>query len=318
MKVQRTSGRQIGLLCSVSALALFAALGWARRAEASEIAGGAWSVELDGRYDIDATGRSQNFTPSPGIPDSAIDTRNGHDTGGKITFQPTGSPFSYAMSIRYGRTQNASRSFADSHPTSFGTYNQAVDENQHISHTTVDFEVGKDVGIGLFGSGTTTVGGGLRYAHFDAVTRGNFSTSSKYTHRAGQFKVERRSNLLGPRLFARTTSPLPGSLGEQGFSLGLGAGAGVLFGRQSTKNELDLTSGTAGPFAEFSRSKQVTVPTLDASAQVNWSIPQSPLTLSAGYRYDGAYHVLDGGSAASRNEINSVQHGPFLGLTLKL
>jgi hypothetical protein len=123
---------------------------------------------------------------------------------------------------------------------------------------------------------------------------------------------------MGPRVFARTTSPFAGQLGERGFSLGLGAGAGVLFGRQSAKNDVHLTSGSPGQFPQFSRSRNITVPTVDASAQLNWSVPGSPLMVSAGYRYDGSFQVLDGGSAASSHEINSVQHGPFLAVVWKL
>lgn len=136
--------------------------------------------------------------------------------------------------------------------------------------------------------------------------------------RAGGFKLSRYSDVMGPRVFARTTSPFAGELGERGFSVGLSAGAGVLFGRQSAKNDVHLSSGTPGQFPQFSRSRRVTVPTVDAAAQVNWAVPGSPLVVSAGYRYDGSYQVLDGGSAGSSHQINSVQHGPFLAVVWNL
>jgi hypothetical protein len=310
------------LLCSVSTLALLAVIGGTRKADAAEQAHNVWSLELQGQYLFDETADSQSFTPSAGIPDPSIHPRNGFEGGGKVTFRPAGSPLSYALGVRYGRSKQASRSFSTSYPSGGGTFDQTVDTSERLSHTTVDFEVGKDVGIGLFGSGTTTIGGGLRYAHFDSTTRGNFATSFKYggfpASRAGQFELSRRSDVVGPRVFARTTSPFAGELGERGVSLGLNVGAGVLFGRQSAKNDVFLSSGTPGQFAQFSRSRQVTVPTVDASAQVNWAVPGSPFVVSAGYRYDGSYNVMDGGSAGSSHQIDSVQHGPFLALVWTL
>lgn len=308
------------LLCSVSTIALLAVIGGADSAAAGEPGQGIWSLALQGQYDFDDTGASRSFTPSAGIPDTSIHPRNGLDAGGKLTYQPAGSPYSYAIGLRYGRARNVARDFADIHPTAHGTFNQAVGAEQHLSHTMLDFEIGRDVGIGLFGTGTTTVGGGLRFARFDSATRASFSTSSKYTPgRAGEFDLSRRTDLFGPRLFARTTSPLPGDLGARGISLGVGAGAGLLFGRQSARNEVHLSAGsTPAQFAEFSRSRQVTVPTIDASAQLNWAVPRSPLTVSAGYRYDAAYQVLDGGAASGSHNIDSVQHGPFLSLAWKL
>lgn len=310
------------LLCSVSTLALLAVIGGARKAEAAEQVPGGWSLELQGQYEFAETESTQSFTPSAGIPDTSIEPRHGFEGAAKIAYRPTGSPFSYALGVRYGRSRQASRGFSANYPSGGGTFDQTVDTSERLSHTTVDFEVGKDVGIGLFGSGTTTIGGGLRYAHFDSTTRGNFATSFKYggfpASRSGQFELSRYSDVIGPRVFARTTSPFAGELGERGVSLGLNVGAGVLFGRQSAKNDVFLSSGTPGQFPQFSRSRQVTVPTVDASAQVNWAVPESPLTVSAGYRYDGFYQVIDGGSAGSSHQINSVQHGPFLAVVWKL
>jgi hypothetical protein len=301
---------------------LLAVIGGTRKADAAEQAHSVWSFELQGQYILDETANSRSFTPSAGIPDTSIHPRNGFEGGGKATFQPAGSPFSYALGVRYGRSRQASRSFSANYPSGGGTFDQTVNTSERLSHTMVDFEVGKDVGIGLFGSGTTTVGGGLRYAHFYSTTRGNFATSFKYggfpASRAGQFELSRYSDVIGPRIFARTTSPFAGELGERGVSLGLSVGAGVLFGRESAKNDVFLSSGTPGQFAQFSRSRQVTVPTVDASAQVNWVVPGSPLMVSAGYRYDGSYKVMDGGSAGSSHQLNSVQHGPFLGLVWTL
>ncbi|MBI1260336.1 MAG: hypothetical protein GC184_01290 [Rhizobiales bacterium] len=273
-----------------------------------------WSLELQGQYMIDASGDAESFVQSPlsQITDRQIAPRNGYQGSAKATYQPPLSPFSYAMAMRIGRGHQAAKTFSDTHPTTFSTFNQNVDATERSTHFVVDFEVGKDIGIGLFGSGTTTLGGGLRYAHFDSETRGTFATSEKYTN-AGSFNLSRYSDLAGPRFFARSTSPFNGMMGREGFSLGLSAGVGVLFGEQSAENDVTVTSGSIVSHRPFSRSKHVAVPVLDGSAQLNWDMPHAPLKLMAGYRYDAAYGAVDAGYLDADRQ-NSVQHGPFLGI----
>jgi hypothetical protein len=310
-------GTKSQLFWRASAIALITAAGWAPAAEAAENgAGGLW-LELQGQYDFDASGASQSFNPSTGISDPTIHARRGYDVDGKLTYQSPGSPLSFAFGVRYGRTQSASRGFHATYATKYGNGDQTVKESYQLSHTVLDFEVGNDVGLGLFGHGVSTIGLGLRYAHFDAVTRGSFSTTTKYAGRAGSFRQSSKSDVVGPRIFLRTTSPLPGPMGQSGFSLGLGAGGGVLFGRQSARDDVHLSHGSYGQFLNFSRGGEHTVPTLDAYAQLSWRAPMSPLTISAGYRFDGYYNAIDAGYALP-HPVNFIEHGPFIGLVWKL
>jgi hypothetical protein len=302
------------LYWQVSALAL-AAAGGAGSAQAAEATEGGVTLELQGQYDFDASGKTQSFIPTSGIPNALNDTKDGYDVAGKITYQPDGSPYSFALGVRYGRTKGPSRSFHYTYQSTYiGTYDQTIQHRVRERHTTVDFEVGKDVGLGMGGAGVTTLGVGLRYAQLDVTTRGSFATSSKYTSRAGAFRISRRAKLFGPRIFFKSTT----ALGSGGFSLGVGGGAGVLFGRQSTHGNVDFATGSYGGLAiSGSRSKRQTTPTLDGFAQLNWRAPGSPMTISAGYRFDGYFKALNG-SLIGNAQINVIEHGPYLGVIWKI
>lgn len=308
------TGVNAKLYWQVSALALAASATGAQQAVAEEAHDGL-TLELQGEYAIDASGASETLPSTSGFTDTGIKPRNGYDVAGKLTYQQAGSPMSYALGIRYGRTRDAVHTFNYSYPSKYGgAYTGSAEVHHRLSHVVVDFEVGKDVGLGMGPGSVTTVGAGLRYAHFDAVTRGSFSTSSKYGGLAGSFKLSRRTDAFGPRIFIRSTTPI----GSEGFSFGWGAGGAVLFGKQKVHADLNLTYGSySGPFGSLRRSKSQTIPTVDAYAQLNWHAPSSPITLSAGYRVDAYFKAVDGGVLDQRR-IDMINHGPFVGLIWKL
>jgi hypothetical protein len=310
------------LFWRVSALALMSAAGWSQTARAEDKAGeGPWTVEFDGTYEFNSVHSTQSFVPNFGIPDASIrPARHGYDVGGRLTYQTDGSPMSYGLAVHFGRTGQRTRSFNYSYYSKYTqNFSQTIGHSHNVSHAVVDFEVGKDVGVGLLGAGgVTTIGGGLRYGHFSANTRGSFSTSSKYTNRAGTFRFSRTTDAVGPRIFVRSTSTLPGQLGRNGISVGVGADGAVLFGRQRANDGADFTTGSySNQFPTIRRSHTRTVPTLGAFAQVNWHATGSPLTLSVGYKVDDYIHAIDGGFGTAHS-INFVEHGPFASMTWKL
>ena len=117
-----------------------------------------------------------------------------NDTGSeKITFRPEGSDWSFSASVRYGRSQGTGKISQASgpRPSGFATFHTSIVPYRYIhrrtrvvnvpgyedqlrvntsrseAHFIVDFEAGKDVGIGLFGrDSTSTLGMGVRFAHF--------------------------------------------------------------------------------------------------------------------------------------------------------
>lgn len=316
--------RKSRLFWQVSTIVLLTAVPAAALAAPSE--GGLW-VELGGQYTFDDSSDTQDigaFGVSP-----KIHPGDGYAVNGKITYQPEGSPLSYAVGVRYGRTR--SRGLSGSYYSSTGDgqyYSASGHESIKLTHTVVDFEIGKDVGVGMFGShATTTVGVGLRYAHLTTSTRGSFVTASKYASGSGTFGTKRTSDMVGPRLFFKVSAPLPGSLGSDGLSVSAGAGGGVLYGRNKVTANLDRTTHyfssdgdgttTRSNHYGFSRSKNKFAPTADGFAQLNWKLPSAPLTVSAGYRFDGVFMGLDGGYT-SNHQINIIDSGPYLSMVFKL
>ncbi len=309
------------LFWRVSALALMSTAG-ASGAKAAE-AGHTWTLELDGTYEFDHEAATQSFIPSDAIPDAYLKPKHGYDVGGRLTYQPDGSPMSYGLAVHFGRTSEVRHSATVAYYSKY-LENQSVQNRATTSHAVVDFEVGKDIGLGLFShDGVATIGGGLRYGHFSSTTRGVFSTTAKYSNsfntftQDGTFKLTRTTDAVGPRLFFRTTQPLPGELGRSGLSLGIGADGSVLFGRQRTNNNVESTGAYTTQFPAIHRSRNRTMGTLGAFAQINWHTTGSPLTLSVGYKVDDYINALDGGFQTSHG-IDILQHGPFASMIWKL
>ena len=99
---------------------------------------------------------------------------------GKITFEPTGSNWLVSASIRYGRASAMRHLHYETarhtvRPRYWATLftgcviNEFGDGQGNIreSHLVLDFQAGKDVGLGLFGTkGNSVVSAGVRFAQF--------------------------------------------------------------------------------------------------------------------------------------------------------
>jgi len=315
----------------VSALVLMTATGGVEAAKADGMGGGTWTVDLQGAWDFNRSDAGTDFgtypanpvlkiPPGAGIGAKGSKPGDGIDFNGKVTYQPESSPWSFALGVKYGTTKKTSRSdkFVNQYYSS-GSYGlRSVKTQESEKHSVVDFEIGHDVGVGIFGGGVTTVGAGVRFAHFESTTTGSFSTYSNYTtSRAGTINVKRKNDAVGPRVFIQSVSPLPGVLGDGGLSLGWGVGGGILFGKQTVDSNPVIASGNAGPFTKVSRSQDHKTGTVDGFVQINWDPFKSPVSVNFGYKFDVFTDALDGGYAVSR-EVNQVNQGPFIGLSLKL
>jgi hypothetical protein len=343
-----SSGGRGRLFWQVSALALIAVGAGARKAEAAPgQAAGGLTIDIQGQDTFNNTGPLNGlFSGSDAIPqdqygkDGGLKPGSGYDIAGTITYQQPGSPWSFGVGVRYGRMNGRSGNshFASSSTfTSYygGKYSRTHAQTTHeklaaSSHYVIDFEVGRDVGVGLFGRGVTTIGAGVRYAHFDSTVTGSFATSQKYgdsfyhsSHdfqfsRNGTFVARHTTDAAGPRVFVKTVSPFPGNTG---LSLDGGVGLGLLFGRQTVKATVDthVTFGT-GSYAGVhgvSRSTSQTIPTVDGYLQISWTAPNSPFTLGVGYRADAYFTAIDGGYAQNR-EIDVFEHGPYLDASVRV
>ncbi len=184
-------------------------------------------------------------------PDAAHRLRHGR----QITFQPEGSDWSISAAIKYGKAKHGPR-FA--HDQTYQTYLphsgyaklttyaftnlHSVEETKHLI---LDFQAGKDVGLGLFGQS--------RKLHREnrrplcAVPRKGGRSDDGGDERANQIfrslsatffsadmHAERSFTGIGPSIAWNGSVPIAGSL-EDGLAFDWGANAALLFGRQKTK-----------------------------------------------------------------------------------
>ncbi len=331
-----STGGRARLFWQVSALVLIAAGVSERKAEAATATDGGITLDVQGLYAFDSSGIAQG----PASKDSTFvnggvpGTSGGYNLSGEITYQPAGTPWNFGVAVKYGRTRAGNRAHNFEHTATIfyngNQYHYNTDQqlkNQAVTeHYSVDFEVGHDFGVGLFGPGNTNAGFGVRYAHFNSTVTGSFATQSRYfissssgSHfgtrnklRAGRFTTRRATDAVGPRLFVKTVSPIPGL---NGFSIGAGAGVAMLYGKQNIHTTIDMTSGAYAAIAN--RSKSRGIPNADGFVQLNWTAPNSGFTVGVGYKIDAYFTVMDGGFR-STSQVDSVEHGPYLDVSVKV
>lgn len=364
------------LLATASALVLIAAVPEAALAAGKDRP----TVWIEGGWHFESvTGDADTFAPpldastvASGFQSlTAIENELGRTYGaeGSLSFHPHGSDWVFSASARYGRTRTTRRlislqtvvgpqlkqsvfnggwSVATATPTfpAYATHNIKNTE----SHAIADFQVGKDVGIGLLGGGTDTViSFGARYAQMSATSKGNsladpnavfeqakFPFGPKYLyyvralHHASAAFMERSDSLhaLGPSLSINNTTGLLGTVDDGQLALDWGVNAALLFGRQkattshhSSVRDYGGPSGTAvqaiHTYAPVNRarSRMVTVPNVGGFAALSFRF--SNAKLSAGYRGDFFFGARDGGFE-TRNTTDVGFHGPFATLSVGL
>ena len=174
------------LLTGASALALAAYISASDVANAEDAGRPSIWLEVDGQFS-QQNNNLEVYDPSfllasPFDAASHVDLEKGPptiwDKGAKITYQPDGSDWVLSLGIRYGKsarseTVNHQTSHAEGHVSGkyFGEYDayQIFNAQSAESHTILDFQVGKDVGLGRFGSGGSSVlSAGVRIAQFNS------------------------------------------------------------------------------------------------------------------------------------------------------
>ena len=203
---------------------------------------------------------------------------------GKLLFQPEGSDWVFSASVRYGRAnsnrfthQTAKNNSYYQHLVYRGRYGTFtnfppgqvkpivanflhVSEKQSESHSVVDFQAGRDVGLGLFGrEGTSVLNAGVRFAQFTSSTQSSiqarpdlafvavklptpdhpllFGTivERHYHQYVATAQSARSFHGVGPSLAWNASALLAGSLENGELSVDWGANAAILFGRQKAK-----------------------------------------------------------------------------------
>ncbi len=357
------------LLTTVSALALLTMIGAQHDAKAadSEASRPTVWIELGGQLER-VNGQGQAFAPpfASAYPDSAA-LADGSLTGlqrpprfakgfeGEVTFVPRGSDWVLSASVLYGRA-NSNRRVHQQTPgkpiaSGFLKGNQYYDPapNQAFSdvrvkdresHVIVDFKVGKDVGLGAFGTGgESTFSAGVRFAQFatakdvelklrpdmNQLPGGFFNSMSTFY---GSAEITRSFQAIGPSVSWEGSAAIAGR-STDGVTFDWGIAAAVLFGRQKA----DVTHNTfASHFnqqnilypvsqlyqtspAPSARHRSVVVPNLGGFAGV--SFRRASAKISLGYRADFFFGAMDTGIDSRKREAMSF-HGPFATISIGL
>ena len=303
----------------------------------------------------------------------------GFDWEGSLSFKPTDTDWTLKAGVRYGRasrnkhfhksnvagTKEGISFFGYYRPCSaiaaYGAlgaacYHGAVEEfvdSQNVSneeHMMLDFTLGKDVGLGAFGSeGHSTLAAGVRIAQFhsDAImTMGagphyNLTTDvfQKY-HDLWEFDSSETRTFrgVGPEVTWDGNASLLGNEADGEVTLDWGVNAAVLFGRQRAVlhhavshcrvdgfGTLAVCEGqTIGgnidarihePADDVNRSRTVAVPNLGGYLGASMRYHNSKV--SFGYRADTFFGAIDGGQETAKSTDRGF-YGPYLNVTLGL
>jgi iron complex outermembrane receptor protein len=356
------------LLTTVSALALVTSVNMhdAMAADEDSDRPTVW-IELGGQLEH-AGGQGDPFSPgflaaNPNSvvlhPVSPIQAQNPppleFGEGGKISFQPESSNWVFSVSARIGRSSNFKHVDHQTNRTHVTPpYNITTIENfantqvhRRESHAILDFAVGKDVGLGLFGRDSSSILNlGVRFAQFAAKetfdVRARPDLHFKYLsalpgvpiplfhtyHATGN--ASRSFHGVGPSLSWNGSAPLIGNSQNGEIKFDWGANAGVLFGRQKARAQHQESAHYQNlkylfhhtyhtvyvhPPASRTAARSVTVPNVGGFAGI--SIQRAAAKISFGYRADFFFGAIDGGIDARKSETLGF-YGPFASVSVGL
>jgi len=370
------------LLATVSALALTTYVSSTGIAKAEDADRPTVWVELGGQMDY-LQGASRSFVapfmslapvPSPegadymvqpGAYDPAIFAQNQRPVRrafgleGKVFFQPEASDWTFSAAIRYGRA-NTHQHAHEQGPSPYKYFNIGANKRKiplyaaefadaettaAESHMLLDFQAGKDVGLGAIGhEGRSNISAGVRIAQMSAKSDATASARPLVRHVAQyatfyQYKLsgeqQRSFHGIGPSLSWNASAALLGNKDNAELSFDWGINGAVLFGRQKA-HVVHFTSGahithkaragtvpahfTYNPIyppvnVDTTRTHSVTVPNLGVFAGLSVRYPNAKISL--GYRADVLFGAMDTG-LDSRNTQNIGFHGPFASISIGL
>jgi hypothetical protein len=290
---------------------------------------------------------------------------------GKLLFQPADSDWVFSGSVRYGRANGSrlEKQQTDNRESYVYKYKTGYDaprtpyvvrfsnaQTKYTqSHLVLDFQAGKDVGLGLFGRHTQSiVGFGVRFAQFTSKSsvdikarpqfqayynhvQNSFVNKYFYNTRFQDYELlghsQRSFHGIGPSLSWSGSTPFIGNEDTAEFTFDWGVNAAVLFGRQKARADqkdamydnyqtFNVGAGdfpqrftNAPPTRHFTRSRAVTVPNLGGFAGLSLKFPNAKV--SVGYRADIFWGAMDAG-IATRHTADMSFHGPFATLSIGL
>jgi len=363
------------LLSTVSALSLTITL--SAHAETSDkptvwVELGGQLERIDGREDAYLPPfTTQSPTPDPyvAMPPTEAQKSSIYSYGaeGKITLRPDGSSWEFSAAVRYGRSGNKKHTHQQTalstvYPNTkyHGTPGVApfktktapefadfqVKNNE--SHTILDFQAGRDVGLGVFNS---TAHFGIRLANFSSKSSANIiarpivrfhektaGLPGKYLHTEYHTDYKAMSENarsfqgVGPSLSWNGDVRMIGN-DDGAVTLDWGVNAAVLFGRQKAKGTHQETAYYypngfqtifTPPYAALvyrhppkthNRTRSVIVPNVGGMAGISFRYPGTKI--SFGYRADMFFGAMDMG-IDQRDTKDRSFYGPFATISIGL
>jgi hypothetical protein len=288
---------------------------------------------------------------------------------GKVSFRPSGSDWVLSAAMRFGRA-NGGKSSQQQLPVqsfygktllgkpSIGFQNPPYHINASAqsreSHAILDFQAGKEVGLGLFSAqDLSTLSVGVRFAQFSIHKNGGINGAPDFNHYGTQvkygvgtthhnyfsaFAVDRSFHGIGPSIAWDSSHAFLGDPERAAFSFDWGVNAAVLFGRQKVRGETSKTGEHyrtyfhINPFQGFytaitgiassyhhhtpiNRSRSVVIPNLGGFAAMSLNFPNAKI--SVGYRADFFFGAMDDGTDVRRTEDIGF-HGPYASISIGL
>ncbi|HEV2561199.1 MAG TPA: hypothetical protein VGT78_03570 [Rhizomicrobium sp.] len=296
---------------------------------------------------------------------------------GKISFQPENSDWIFSAAIRYGRSSTnrevdhqtkgfGYEKYVSGQPKKFCTGSGGAgfcttakfsDTKARIqeSHAILDFSAGKDVGLGIFGSGSTSVvSAGVRFAQFTSKAstdmRARPNMEFKYITAFAPYKFKlphfnsyygtghasRDFHGVGPTLSWEGSAPFAGSVQNGEIELEWGANVAILFGKQKAHVRHQESARYVGPLhcalgpcysslyhhpssghptSGHDTDRSVTVPNVGASLGI--SFRKGDAKVSFGYRADLFMNAMDTGIDVAKKS-NVLFHGPYASISVGL
>ncbi|HVZ17804.1 MAG TPA: hypothetical protein VG897_11845, partial [Terriglobales bacterium] len=280
------------LMASASAAALIASTFGEVLAAQSDTARPQVWIELGAQIEK-VTGASDAFSPKffsefepPVQSPAAIENKLPGSLGGEgeIHYQPGGSDWIFSAGVRYGRAGDHKNVHQQSKPQMFHKVIEFYSHGWHCcisgsatgrnvqfadtqsahqeNHFIVDFQAGKDVGLGIFGSASmSVVNMGVRFAQFNSKSLSSVKAKTHLEHYnsysnfpsylasypqlyfpATRFRnysltagSTRNTMLVGPSLSWQASVPIAGNTDAAEIMLDWGVNVAVLFGKQKTK-----------------------------------------------------------------------------------
>ena len=316
--------------------------------------------------------RPSIFSPSRGFEEAP---RFSLDEEGKISFQPDNSDWIISASIRYGRATKDRHIRQQTYPVKQGYYLYPTLDLFHASkypraarfadttvrnseqHAIIDFQAGKDVGLGLFGGkSSSTVNVGVRFAQFR--DKSNISLKSDpdfrfqpkyyqygayelgillqpYHSNAGALRAERSFHGVGPSLSWSGSAPFAGNAQAAELDVDWNFNAALLFGRQKTRTQHHETVryndggraywiyATHGTLATIThnvpppQTRSRNVTVPNIGGSLGISFKYDNAKVSFGYKADIFFNAIDGGIDAVKKEDRAF-FGPYASISIGL